>query len=116
VPDVRHEIILGIEFWIGMGIVPNLRHLTWEFADSQADVTLLPPLINHLMTKDDLTAVQKSDLESSVKEYFNRTKNTLGLYKHCATQNYVDRGCETGAGSKLPRQPLHPESHRQRGR
>ncbi|KAH0810551.1 hypothetical protein GEV33_012241 [Tenebrio molitor] len=77
VPDVRHEMILGIEFWIGMGIVPNLRHLTWEFADSQADVTLLPPLINHLMTKDDLTAVQKSDLESSVKEYFNRTKNTL---------------------------------------
>jgi hypothetical protein len=76
VPDVRHEMILGIEFWIGMGIVPNLRHLTWEFADSQADVTLLPPLINHLMTKDDLTAVQTSDLESCVKEYFNRTKNT----------------------------------------
>jgi hypothetical protein len=68
-PDVRHEMILGIEFWIGMGIVPNLRPLTWEFADSQATVTLLPP--------HDSTAVQRSDLESCVKEYFNRTENTL---------------------------------------
>jgi hypothetical protein len=52
VPEVRHEMILGIDFWTGMGIVPNLRQLTWEFADPPIDAGNRPQ-VGNIITKDD---------------------------------------------------------------
>ncbi|GLV46114.1 hypothetical protein CBL_07181 [Carabus blaptoides fortunei] len=34
VPAIPHEIILGVDFWIAMDIVPNLKLGTWAYASS----------------------------------------------------------------------------------
>jgi hypothetical protein len=75
VPEVRHEMILGVDFWAGMGIVPNLRHLTWEFADSQ-NKTCFSQQITSLVTRDDLSTEQRSRLEKCVKVYFDSTRDS----------------------------------------
>jgi hypothetical protein len=75
VPEVRHEMILGIDFWTGMGIVPNLRQLTWEFADPRIDAGNRPQ-VGNIITKDDLSADQRSRLEKCVERYFDGTKNS----------------------------------------
>jgi hypothetical protein len=75
VPEVRHEMILGIDFWTAMGIVPNLRQLTWEFADPRIDAGNRPQ-VGNIITKDDLSADQRSRLEKCVERYFDGTKNS----------------------------------------
>jgi hypothetical protein len=73
VPEVRHEMILGVDFWAGMGIVPNLRHLTWEFTDS-LNKACSSQQITSLVTRDDLSLEQRSRLENV---YFDSTRDSL---------------------------------------
>jgi hypothetical protein len=61
VPEVRHEMILGIDSWTGIGIVPNLRQLPWEFADPPIDAGNRPQ-VGNIITKDDLSSDQRSKL------------------------------------------------------
>ncbi|KAJ3628527.1 hypothetical protein MTP99_015827 [Tenebrio molitor] len=68
-------MILGIDFWTGMGIVPNLRQLTWEFADPPIDAGNRPQ-VGNIITKDDLSADQRSRLEKCVERYFDGTKDS----------------------------------------
>jgi hypothetical protein len=75
VPDVRQEMILGIDFWVGMGIVPNFRQLTWEFADSLTKGQDRP-LIGNIVNKFDLTPYQNRVLESCVRGYFDKTRHS----------------------------------------
>jgi hypothetical protein len=75
VPEVRHEMILGVDFWAGMGIVPNLRHLTWEFADSP-NKACSSQQITSLVTRDDLSPEQRSRLKSCVNVYFDSTRDS----------------------------------------
>jgi hypothetical protein len=76
VPEVRHEMILGIDFWTEMGIVPNLLELTWEFADPSIDAGNRPQ-VGNIITKDDLSANRRSRLEKCVERYFDGTKDPL---------------------------------------
>jgi hypothetical protein len=75
VPEVRHEMILGVDFWAGMGIVPNLRHLTWEFTDSP-NKACSSQQITSLVTRDDLSSEQRSRLKSCVNVYFDSTRDS----------------------------------------
>ncbi|KAH0814473.1 hypothetical protein GEV33_008319 [Tenebrio molitor] len=75
VPDVRQEMIFGIDFWVDMGIVPNFRQLTWEFADSLTKGQDRP-LIGNIVNKFDLTPYQNRVLESCVRGYLDKTRDS----------------------------------------
>lgn len=55
VPKLLHEIILGIDFWQTMGIVPDMRRGEWFFSSE----ILSSPQINPIHGEDDLTFEQK---------------------------------------------------------
>jgi hypothetical protein len=57
-----------------MGIVSNLRQLTWEFADPSIDAGNRPQ-VGNIITKDDLFADQRSRLKKCVERYFDGTKD-----------------------------------------
>lgn len=79
VPQLRHSLILGIDFWVNMGIVPDMRRGEWHF--STQDLPL--PMVNSI--ECDLDGDQRSRLESVVDEYFARVGDKKGcttLVKH----------------------------------
>ncbi|KAJ8973694.1 hypothetical protein NQ317_015360 [Molorchus minor] len=41
VPDLNHTLILGIDFWLRMGIVPNFSSNEWKFSLSNSDVQVI---------------------------------------------------------------------------
>lgn len=40
VPDLSHTLILGIDFWIHTGIIPNLKQDIWHFDATETQVAL----------------------------------------------------------------------------
>lgn len=82
VPSLRHELILGTDFWRAMGIVPELRRGEWYFS------TTCPPnpVLNKLTAAEDLTDSQKLLIDEIVDKHFAKYEpNKLGrtsLVKH----------------------------------
>lgn len=62
VPELRHTLILGTNFWKTMGIVPDLRHNEWHFSDQPEGVET----IDHLIDKTVLTPLQEGRLKTLV--------------------------------------------------
>jgi hypothetical protein len=110
VPEVRHEMILGVDFWAGMGIVPNLRHLTWEFTDSP-NKACSSQQITSLVTRDDLSSEQRSRLKSCVNVYFDSTRDSpLG------GTDLISHKIVLLEDAKLPGKSFYSTPHRQGGR
>lgn len=40
VPELPHRLILGVDFWISMDIVPDLRQRIWQFSDQTPSVDI----------------------------------------------------------------------------
>lgn len=73
VPDLPHTLILGIDFWVEMGIVPNLRHGCWTFDGGEPSVQ-----VNSVFAQDSLTTEQQSELNAVIGTYFDSVGNKLG--------------------------------------
>lgn len=41
VPELPHVLILGSDFWIKMGIVPDLRQNEWHFTDNPDEINCI---------------------------------------------------------------------------
>ncbi|BET00273.1 multicellular organismal development [Nesidiocoris tenuis] len=78
VPAVRSSLILGLDFWRKMEIVPNLSRNTWMFSSSQSGQIMslaAEPIIRSL---DNLSSADKIRLEDLVRRYFDLFPQSLG--------------------------------------
>lgn len=50
VPELPHGLILGFDFWVAMGIVPDLSHNEWPFSENSIAVNCINdklPVLKH---------------------------------------------------------------------
>ncbi|KAG5894282.1 hypothetical protein JTB14_007427 [Gonioctena quinquepunctata] len=80
VPDLSHTLILGVDFWVRMGIVPDLRSKEWKFTQVNgtfADINA----VEALHSRELLTSDQVEILDELVNDCFVRMGNSLGCTK-----------------------------------
>lgn len=79
VPDVPHTLILGIDFWKAVGIVPDLFRGEWKFVkDDIAEITVPP---RKLSSARELTREQRQSLNDIIKQHLPKTSGGLGCAK-----------------------------------
>ncbi|XP_050295859.1 uncharacterized protein LOC126735794 [Anthonomus grandis grandis] len=75
VPSLPHSLILGIDFWTRMGIIPDLNTGEWHFKD-------VAPYYCHetaaIQSVDTLTPTQKGTLDRLIEDVFSNMSSTLG--------------------------------------
>lgn len=74
VPELRHELILGMNFWVQLGIVPDMRKGEWHFSDE----SLVAPEVSFVQNESDLVAEQQRSLSNVVSQYFEKIGDKLG--------------------------------------
>lgn len=67
IPQLRHKLVLGIDFWIRMGIVPDMRKGEWHFSN----VELNEPVLNSIQSDLNLSSNDLSTLNEVVNGYFS---------------------------------------------
>ncbi|KAG5870678.1 hypothetical protein JTB14_023894 [Gonioctena quinquepunctata] len=80
VPDLSHTLILGVDFWVRMGIVPDLRSKEWKFTrvnGTFADINA----VEALHSRELLTSDQVEILDELVNDCSVRMGNSLGCTK-----------------------------------
>lgn len=81
VPEIRHMMIVGTEFWIRMGVIPDLRKGEWYFS-SKSNPHLFSTETKTLKAASELTTEQRKQLNTVVNEYFESIKDIpLGCTK-----------------------------------
>lgn len=74
VPSIPHSIILGVDFWIGMNIIPDLNSGEWHFkAETDAGIKL-----NAIGEFDHLTNAQKVQLNQMLEKMFSQMGTGIG--------------------------------------
>lgn len=73
VPDISHTLILGVNFWIKAGIVPNLKRGIWTFDETEPMV-----YVNSVVSKDVLGQDEHHQLEDMTDRYFSNMGDKLG--------------------------------------
>lgn len=74
IPELKHTLILGSDFWRIMGIVPDLRHGEWKFSAEHETVVESIALNTH----SELTAEQANVLHALVERAFAEMGEELG--------------------------------------
>lgn len=74
VPELSHGLVLGMDFWLRMGIVPDLGRNEWHFGDGSKEHE-----IASVCVESDLTEQQKTDLRRLLDDKFGRMDTSLGL-------------------------------------
>lgn len=64
VPAVQHTLILGVDFWKQLGIVPDLRKGMWTFSSEENDVR-----VDSIQGERELTPEQREALQNLVNEF-----------------------------------------------
>lgn len=76
VPSLPHDLILGMDFWTKMAIVPDLYADVWKFRDTDSDKE--DDRIFAIQSKEHLTEVQKQILEELIEKNFSLMGTKLG--------------------------------------
>lgn len=73
VPDLAHTLILGMDFWLSMDLIPDLKRDTWQFANE-------PDVINlaSIKSSEELSPEQKRALDQLIDEKFTAMGDKLG--------------------------------------
>lgn len=74
VPELTHSLILGIDFWKAMSLVPDLRRNCWSFS---SDIETFPT-VNAVLAQESLSSEQKERLNSLAGKYFNQMGSNIG--------------------------------------
>lgn len=61
IPEIRHSLILGIDFWKAMDFVPNFQNGTWTFADAN-EISAVST--DHLFSRSTISSVEEQSLQS----------------------------------------------------
>lgn len=73
VPDLPHRLILGVDFWIAMNIIPDLRQRIWYFSECEPMLTLC-----NIVDTSSLDADQKLVLDWLLENNKKIMGTTLG--------------------------------------
>lgn len=98
VPSLPHELILGVDFWTSMGIIPDLFSNEWSFRNE--------PQTNHIaaiQSMDSLTDNQREILTNTLNETFAKMGDKLGC-----TDLVELTICTTSAPIKQRYYPISP--------
>lgn len=76
VPSIRHELILGTDFWHKMGIVPDLRRGEWTFSKEPPELE-----VSAIQSRSELSCEDEHKLKALIAEAFD---NTSGDELGCA--------------------------------
>lgn len=99
VPELPHKLILGIDFWMSMDIVPDLRQSIWHFSENA------PPVkINSILTESSLNPSQKNALDKLIANKMELMGTTLGR------THLVSHEIELLPGTKPIKQRYYPVS------
>lgn len=74
IPDLPQYLILGMDFWLAMEIIPTFSKCCWSFSDSGPPVTS----VNSIQSIDHLKPEQRQRLEEVVEENFSLMGDKLG--------------------------------------
>lgn len=74
VPELPHTLILGIDFWKAMNIIPDLRQDVWHFAKDEAVLCS----VQGVQSESTLSAEQRVRLNTLIREKFSVMGNNLG--------------------------------------
>lgn len=96
-PDLAHKLILGVDFWRTMGIVPDLRQDVWHFTATDE-----LPSVCAIQERTTLTEVQKKQLNDLVTEKLSLMGSGLGCCK--AAEHKI----ELEPGTKPIKQRYYP--------
>jgi hypothetical protein len=69
VPDVPHDLILGIDFWKSMDIVPDLRQDVWRFSKDVESAR-----VHSIQSRHALSSEQQHALERLVQSELHHTR------------------------------------------
>lgn len=87
-PDVPHTLLLGIDFWKAVGIIPDIFHGEFQFATTDlAEVKITETV---LQSKTDLTLEQRQKLEKLIADLAD--SGELGMAKEA--QHKIVTSCE----------------------
>lgn len=75
VPELPQTLILGMDFWKSMGIVPDFRKSCWTF---DVDTNNEDIFLNVIESNDTLSAEQSEKLNNLVLRYFDSIGTKLG--------------------------------------
>lgn len=63
VPKLKYHLILGVDFWQKMSVIPNVERGTWSFDDAVMAVETGPAIIEHSALEEDQKQVLKEVVE-----------------------------------------------------
>ncbi|KAJ8977814.1 hypothetical protein NQ317_000071, partial [Molorchus minor] len=72
VPELSHTLILGIDFWIAMNIIPDMKNDIWHFGKES--------VLNQccaIETENNLTSSQRNALETLLEDKFKLMGKSL---------------------------------------
>lgn len=107
VPEISQKLILGIDFWKSMSIVPNLNENVWHFIDKIDSIELTSD--QGLLSQSSLTIDQKHRLNGLISEKLDLMGNNLGF---CTAGSHL---IELLPGTKPIKQRYYPVNpHKQK--
>lgn len=74
-PELKHSLVLGLDFWREMGLIPNINSGEWVFASSEE------PQISAIIDHFGLSQEQRQKLDLLTSEYFKLMGDRLGCTK-----------------------------------
>ena len=86
-PGLSHKIILGIDFWKAMDIIPDLGQDVWHFVESN-DLNQ----VASVQDIDHLTTLERSALDDLVKEKISKMGSGLGYCKVAEHEIVLEEG------------------------
>lgn len=80
IPDLKPTLILGLDFWRSMELMPDFKAMRWNFNGDDMRVD-----VNSIVTRQQLTFSQQQRLNELLDTYFNKMSDQVGctsLVKH----------------------------------
>ena len=84
IPSITNELILGLEFWKSLGIIPDVSRGTWTFGQEDA------VRVNAIVAREGLAEQQERSLNKLLEEDFPNPKVSLGCFK--GVSHTIDTG------------------------
>lgn len=75
IPSLPHYVILGVDFWAKMNIIPDLNSGEWAFREEPLST---PSVVNAIETLEGLTEQERQELNKLIEDTFTKMGQKLG--------------------------------------
>lgn len=87
IPNLTHDLYLGVDFWRKMHVVPDLKRGTWEFGGAVEEGVGQPPALN---SESSLDEGQRTRLSALTEEWKRLKPGKLGCTSK--VEHFIDTG------------------------